>query len=79
MKKIFVKFCATLMLVSSLAMLASCGKGKKADNSLEEIKSRGILIMGLDDSFPPLGFRDENNKIVGYDVDLAPRLRTALE
>jgi polar amino acid transport system substrate-binding protein len=78
MKKIFVKFCAALMLVSSLAMLASCGKGKKADNSLEEIKSRGILIMGLDDSFPPLGFRDENNKIVGYDVDLATEVANRL-
>ena len=27
--------------------------------------------MGLDDSFPPMGFRNENNEIVGYDVDLA--------
>ncbi len=71
MKKIFVKLCAVLMMVSTLAILSSCDKGKKGDNSLEEIKSRGIMIMGLDDSFPPLGFRDENNKIVGYDVDLA--------
>lgn len=29
------------------------------------------FVMGLDDSFPPMGFRDENNEIVGYDVDLA--------
>ena len=27
--------------------------------------------MGLDDSFPPMGFRNERNEIVGYDVDLA--------
>jgi polar amino acid transport system substrate-binding protein len=33
--------------------------------------SRGRLVMGLDDSFPPMGFRNERNEIVGYDVDLA--------
>jgi polar amino acid transport system substrate-binding protein len=33
--------------------------------------SRKKLIMGLDDSFPPMGFRNEKNEIVGYDVDLA--------
>lgn len=29
------------------------------------------LVMGLDDGFPPMGFRDDDNKIVGFDVDLA--------
>ena len=28
------------------------------------------LYTGLDDSFPPMGFRDDDN-IVGFDVDLA--------
>ena len=30
-----------------------------------------ILVVGLDDSFPPMGFRNENNEIVGFDIDLA--------
>ena len=29
------------------------------------------FILGLDDSFPPMGFRDESNEIVGFDIDLA--------
>jgi polar amino acid transport system substrate-binding protein len=41
------------------------------DRSLETILARKKLVLGLDDSFPPMGFRDENNEIVGYDVDLA--------
>lgn len=41
------------------------------DTSLEDLKSRGKFILGLDDSFPPMGFRDEDNKIVGVDIDLA--------
>jgi polar amino acid transport system substrate-binding protein len=28
-------------------------------------------VVGLDDSFPPMGFRDDKNEIVGFDVDLA--------
>jgi polar amino acid transport system substrate-binding protein len=41
------------------------------DNSLETIINRKRFVMGLDDSFPPMGFRNERNEIVGYDVDLA--------
>lgn len=29
------------------------------------------LAIGIDDKFAPMGFRDENNKIVGFDIDLA--------
>lgn len=45
--------------------------GDVKDTSLADLKSRGKLILGLDDSFPPMGFRDEDNKIVGFDIDLA--------
>jgi polar amino acid transport system substrate-binding protein len=41
------------------------------DNSLELVKQKGKIIIGLDDSFPPLGFRSENNEIVGFDIDMA--------
>jgi len=43
----------------------------KGDNSLQNIMNKKKLVMGLDDSFPPMGFRNERNEIVGYDVDLA--------
>lgn len=29
------------------------------------------LTIGLDDSFPPMGFRNDSNEIVGFDIDLA--------
>lgn len=41
------------------------------DASLEKIKAKGELIVGLDDSYPPMGFRDDQNNIVGFDIDLA--------
>lgn len=56
MKKTFVLVCAALMCCASV---------------FARDKNDGKFILGLDDSFPPLGFRDENNEIVGYDIDLA--------
>ncbi|THJ34888.1 amino acid ABC transporter substrate-binding protein [Lampropedia aestuarii] len=29
------------------------------------------IVVGLDDNFPPMGFRDEKNQIVGFDIDMA--------
>lgn len=41
------------------------------DDSLQKVLDKGTLVLGLDDSFPPMGFRDEDNNIVGFDIDLA--------
>ena len=35
------------------------------------IENKGELIVGLDDAFAPMGFRDENGELVGFDIDLA--------
>jgi len=36
-----------------------------------KIKRRGTVVVGLDDSFVPMGFREKSGKLVGYDIDLA--------
>lgn len=41
------------------------------DTSWDDIKAKGFFIVGLDDSFPPMGFRDEKGEIVGFDIDMA--------
>ena len=40
------------------------------DDSLQKVKESGKLRMGLDDSFPPMGY-DDDGEIVGFDIDLA--------
>lgn len=41
-------------------------------------KASGKFVLGLDDSFPPMGYRDANNEIVGYDIDLAKEVTKRL-
>ena len=65
-------------VVFTSAAFASGSKKDKEDNSVEELVKRGTFVLGLDDSFPPLGFRDEKNQIVGYDIDLAKEVASRL-
>jgi polar amino acid transport system substrate-binding protein len=71
-----------LLLCFSLTMvLGGCSSTKndaektpapaQTDTSWQDIQDKGYFVMGLDDAFPPMGFRDEKNEIVGFDIDLA--------
>lgn len=71
MKKITIVLLALLLLTSTLFAAGSKEQAPGVDNSLQKVLDKGKFILGLDDSFPPMGFRDENNQIVGFDVDLA--------
>ena len=72
----------TKLVVAAAAILAVAGCKKqdapKADTSLDDLLSRGVFVLGLDDSLPPLGFRSESNEIVGYDIDLAKEVARRL-
>lgn len=50
---------------------ANLEDNEEEDTSLDYILNNGKLILGLDDSFPPMGFRDDADNIVGFDIDLA--------
>lgn len=69
MKKIFALF---MMLILAVTALAGCGS-----NSAQKEESKKIVV-GLDDSFPPMGFKDEKNEIVGFDIDLAKEVAKRL-
>jgi polar amino acid transport system substrate-binding protein len=70
---------AACVLVAAAAVFAGGKKDSNAaDNSLQAILNKKKLVMGLDDSFPPMGFRNEKNEIVGYDVDLAKEVAKRL-
>ena len=59
-------------LICAVSLFAGGEKeASNGDNSLKAVMDKKEFVLGLDDAFPPMGFRDENNEIVGYDVDLA--------
>ena len=39
--------------------------------ALDDIKARGEFTYGLEAQYRPFEFRDENNDIIGYDIDVA--------
>ena len=56
-----------LAAVSMMAFVTGCGgDAKKASTELPK-----KVVIGLDDSFPPMGFKDEKGEIVGFDIDMA--------
>ncbi|MFW6229355.1 MAG: amino acid ABC transporter substrate-binding protein [Halanaerobium sp.] len=59
-----------IFVVAVLALLL-IGGNVMAEDSLAEIQEEGKMVVGLDDSFPPMGFRDDSGEIVGFDIDLA--------
>ena len=62
------KFLALMLtLVVASAFIAGCG-GDKATTKKEAAKK---IVVGLDDNFPPMGFKNEKNEIVGFDIDMA--------
>ncbi|KNF08205.1 cystine-binding periplasmic protein FliY [Gottschalkia purinilytica] len=72
MKKGIIALIISILLISLL--FTGCGSKEtsgKADDSLNKIKESGKFVVGLDDSFPPMGFRDDKGEIIGFDIDLA--------
>jgi ABC-type amino acid transport/signal transduction systems, periplasmic component/domain len=58
-------------------ILTGCGDKKSVAqeantaDTWSSIKKRGRVIIGLDDTFVPMGFRQKDGQLVGYDIDLA--------
>ena len=74
------KIMALLLALCVAAGFSGCAGGKAAssgaesgaDESWDKVKQAGRLVLGLDDAFPPMGYKDtQTGEIVGFDIDLA--------
>ena len=54
-----------------LIILTVSGCGGEAKKDVDTEKPKRNYIIGLDDEYAPMGFKDEKGEIVGFDVDLA--------
>ena len=61
-----------ILLASATVLLAACGPGNDSQtaDAAASAQPRKVVV-GLDDNFPPMGYRDEKNELVGFDIDLA--------
>ncbi|EGD45918.1 extracellular solute-binding protein family 3 [Ruminiclostridium papyrosolvens DSM 2782] len=63
---------------SKVAENTAVSNTSTGEKSWDKVKDKGELVLGLDENFPPMGFRDGNNNIVGYDIDLAKEVAARL-
>ena len=75
-RSLFAKAAAVFMAASiALCGCSSDNSGSSSesgvDNSLKKVQDAGKLLLGLDPTFKPMGYTDENDEIVGFDIDVA--------
>ncbi|HSD39799.1 MAG TPA: amino acid ABC transporter substrate-binding protein [Rhodocyclaceae bacterium] len=60
-------------IITALAatlLLAACNK-QETTPTPSSASAPAKIVVGLDDHFPPMGFRDDKNELVGFDIDMA--------
>ena len=62
------KLLLTGIAAASVFLLGACGSSNDTTTSAADKEE---VIVGLDDTFVPMGFKDDQGNIVGFDVDLA--------
>ncbi len=75
-----------VLLLGLILVVAGCGdksagQAVSEDNektSWELIQEEGIMTVGLDDTFRPMGFRNEQGELVGFDIDMGKELEKRL-
>ena len=61
-KKVLI-IIGVILLIVILGVAVAFNQNTKEDDN--------TFVLGMDDSFPPMGYRNENNELVGFDIDLA--------
>lgn len=57
--------------LAATTLIAACGKSEAPSAAVPAPAPVSKIVVGLDDNFPPMGFRNEKNELVGFDIDLA--------
>lgn len=67
MKKMFKSLLAMSLVAATTFGLVACGSKSNATDAMSKDK----LVLGFDDTFVPMGFKDDSGNVVGFDIDLA--------
>ena len=72
--KLIKSFAAIGIVITIGISVIGCGSTSNKINSgtsSESTLNKDELVIGLDDTFVPMGFKDESGELVGFDVELA--------
>ena len=68
-----------LTVVTPLLLLGTLALPVLAGDTLDDVSKKGVLVVGVKDSTPPFGYRDDRSgEIIGYDVDIAKAVANKL-
>lgn len=90
MKKVIISLMVVLLCASLL--FTGCNKSPEqaqqpapdqqsqpaADDSWDRVKKEGKLVVGLDDAYPPMGYRDDKGELIGFDIDMGSEISKRL-
>ncbi|HEY4550867.1 MAG TPA: transporter substrate-binding domain-containing protein, partial [Bacillus sp. (in: firmicutes)] len=82
------KIIQTLLIAVLALIITACGKqpelpdntnntkneGAAGGDTLAQMKEKGVLTIGMDDTLPPMEYRNDKNELVGFDIDFAEAL-----
>ena len=94
MKNILKKAGAAVLALTLTAALAGCGSSASSaatstdtaastaetsgENELEKVKAAGKLVVGVEGTYPPFTYHDDNGELTGLDIELGKALADKL-
>src|SRR5579872_2530570 len=67
-----------LAIAASVLLLGMPGLGNARADELQNIKQKGVLVVGTKADYRPFGYLDPSGKIVGFEPDLAADVAQSL-
>ena len=78
-KKIMMVGSLALFLLMLISLSGCVDQTGEIDPTIQRIKDAGKLVVGTSTPYEPMEFVDVNGDIVGFDIDIAEAIATALE
>ncbi len=73
-KGLFLVLVLTLFLALALTACTSATDETASDDVSDDVLADGVLSIGVDDTYLPMEFRNDQNELVGFDIDFANAL-----